>query len=85
MNVGKTVFSQIMDYLPIKAFRACVQKYHGHHKVKTFSCLETNVMSACFLVFRPSIFATMTPPVPPPKITTFDFSLLIKSTPKKRV
>lgn len=40
MNQGKLVFSQIMDHLPIKAFRRCVNKYRGNHKVKDFSCLD---------------------------------------------
>jgi transposase len=56
MNVGKTIFSQIMDYLPIKAFRACVKKYHGHHKVKTFSCLDQfYTMAFAQFTFRESL------------------------------
>jgi len=38
MNTGKTVFSQIMDYLPLHEFRHCVKHYRGDYKVKTFSC-----------------------------------------------
>jgi len=38
MNTGKTVFSQIMDYLPLHEFRHCVKRYRGDYKVKTFSC-----------------------------------------------
>ncbi|MBD3383374.1 DUF4372 domain-containing protein, partial [candidate division KSB1 bacterium] len=37
---GKFVFSQIMDYLPLKFFRKFVKKYKGEHKVKSFSCLD---------------------------------------------
>jgi hypothetical protein len=40
MNTGKTVFSQIMDYLPLHEFRKCVKRYHGHYKVQSFSCLD---------------------------------------------
>jgi hypothetical protein len=40
MNAGKTVFSQIMALLPMKHFHRCVDRYHGHHKVKDFSCLD---------------------------------------------
>jgi hypothetical protein len=40
MNKGRTIFSQLMDYLPLKAFHRCVKKYRGHHKVKRFSCLD---------------------------------------------
>jgi hypothetical protein len=40
MNTGKIIFSQVMDYLPMHTFRRCVQKYNGHYKVKSFSCLD---------------------------------------------
>lgn len=40
MNSGKTVFAQLMDYLPMWQFHACVERYNGEHKVKSFSCLD---------------------------------------------
>lgn len=40
MYEGKTVFSQIMEYLPLNVFHRCVKKYRGEHKVKSFSCLD---------------------------------------------
>ncbi|MCJ7617992.1 MAG: IS4 family transposase [Desulfobacterales bacterium] len=40
MNQGKTVFSQIMEYVPMHAFRRCVKKYQGNYKVISFSCLD---------------------------------------------
>src|SRR3989338_7607344 len=40
MNTGQIVFSQITDHLPLYQFHQCVQKYHGHYKVQTFSCLD---------------------------------------------
>jgi len=40
MNTGRTVFSQIMDYLPLQEFRKCVERYRGNYKVKSFSCLD---------------------------------------------
>ena len=40
MNDGRTVFSQIMALLPLKQFHRCVERYHGDHNVKTFSCLD---------------------------------------------
>ena len=56
MNICKTIFSQLMDYLPIKAFRHCVEKYNGNHKVKTFSCLDQiYTMSFAQLTFRESL------------------------------
>lgn len=39
MNAGKTVFAQVMEYLPLPAFRKCVQRYRGNYKGKTFSSL----------------------------------------------
>ena len=40
MNVGRTVFSQVVDFLPLQEFRKCVKRYRGDHKIKTFSCLD---------------------------------------------
>jgi len=56
MNKDRTIFSQLMDYLPLKAFHRCVKKYHGHHKVKTFSCLDQfYTMAFAQLTFRESL------------------------------
>ncbi len=40
MNAGRTIFSQLMDFLPHDNFHQCVQRYNGNHKIKTFSCLD---------------------------------------------
>ena len=40
MNNGRTVFSQIMDFLPMREFHKCVKRYHGNYKVQTFSCMD---------------------------------------------
>ena len=40
MYSGRTVFSQVMDGLPLNEFRNCVDRYGGDHKVKSFSCLD---------------------------------------------
>lgn len=40
MNVGKTLFSQLMEFLPMHEFRRCVRRYRGHYRVKRFSCLD---------------------------------------------
>jgi transposase len=40
MNSGKTVFSQVMDFLPSYEFRLCVERYQGNYKVKSFSCWD---------------------------------------------
>ena len=40
MNNGRTVFSQLIEYLPNKEFRKCVGRYRGDHYVKKFSCWD---------------------------------------------
>lgn len=40
MNSGRTIFAQIMDYLPAYEFRQCVERYAGNYKVKSFSCWD---------------------------------------------
>ncbi len=40
MYTGRTVFSQIMDALPMNEFRCCVDRYSGDYKVQSFSCLD---------------------------------------------
>src|SRR4030042_379115 len=40
MHAGRTVFSQLLDFLPQKQFDRCVQRYHGNHRTKTFSCFD---------------------------------------------
>lgn len=40
MNTPPTVFSQMMDFLPLHEFRKCVRRYRGDYKVKSFSCFD---------------------------------------------
>jgi len=40
MYTGKTIFSQVMDFLPMYEFRKCVQRYKGNGHTQTFSCLD---------------------------------------------
>jgi len=40
MYIGKIVFSQVMDHLPMKIFHRCVKRYDGDHKIKSFTCLD---------------------------------------------
>jgi len=56
MNTGKTVFSQIMDFLPLYEFRKCVKRYRGNYKVKSFSCLDQFLcMAFAQLTYRESL------------------------------
>lgn len=40
MNTGRTIFSQVMDYLPLRRFKTCVDRYNGDKGIKTLSCLD---------------------------------------------
>jgi hypothetical protein len=56
MNLGRTVFSQLVDLLPIYQFRLCVDRYHGNRYVKDFSCWD-QFLSLAFaqLTYRESL------------------------------
>lgn len=56
MNTGKTIFAQIMDFLPLHEFRKCVKRYRGNYKVQKFSCYEQFLcMAFAQLTFRESL------------------------------
>jgi hypothetical protein len=56
MNTGRTVFAQILDFLPKHQFRRCVQRYHGNHRVKSFSCFDQYLsMAFAQLTYRESL------------------------------
>jgi hypothetical protein len=56
MNLGKLVFAQLTQHLPLTTFRRCVARYGGEHKVKTFSCLEQYLcMAFAQLTYRESL------------------------------
>ncbi len=56
MNTGRTVFSQLMDFLPLYEFDKCVARYRGHYKVKSFSCRDQFLcMTFAQLTFRESL------------------------------
>ena len=56
MNTERTIFSQIMDYLPLHEFRKCVKHYRGHYKVQSFSCLDQFLcMAFAQLTYRESL------------------------------
>src|SRR6266446_6144458 len=56
MNLGRTVFSQLVDLLPTRQFQLCVDRYHGHRYVKDFSCWD-QFLSLAFaqLTYRESL------------------------------
>jgi len=56
MYTGKLIFSQVTDFLPMHSFRQCVERYQGHHKVKSFSCLDQYLcMVFAQLTYRESL------------------------------
>ena len=56
MNSGRTIFSQIMDYLPAYEFRQCVERYSGNYKIKSFSCWDQFLsMAFAQLTYRESL------------------------------
>jgi len=56
MNSGKTIFSQLMDFLSPYDFRQCVQRYNGNFKIKSFSCWDQFLcMAFAQLTFRESL------------------------------
>ena len=56
MNTGRTIFSQVMDYVPMHEFDRCVERYHGTYKVKDFSCWDHFLcMAFAQLTYRESL------------------------------
>ena len=56
MNAGKTVFAQLMDWLPKYDFAQCVKRYNGDFHVRTLSCYEQFLILAfAQLTYRESL------------------------------
>ena len=56
MFVGKFVFAQLMDFLPLHTFRRCVARYPSNYPTKTFSHLDQYLsMTFAQLTFRESL------------------------------
>lgn len=56
MNNGKTVFAQIMEFLPQYQFQKCVDKYSGDGRIRSFSCLDQYYcMAFAQLTYRESL------------------------------
>src|SRR5882724_4728650 len=56
MNSGKSIFAQLMDFLPSKSFQRCVKRYQGDYKLKTFSCWDQFLcMTFAQLTYRESL------------------------------
>ena len=56
MNLGRTVFSQLMDLLLHAELRRCVARYRGDFNIQTFSCLDQFLcMAFAQLSYRESL------------------------------
>lgn len=56
MNVGKTLFAQLLDFLPWSTFARLVERYGGDHRARTLTCAEQyRAMAFAQLTFRESL------------------------------
>jgi hypothetical protein len=56
MYSGPLVFTQIMDFMPLKTFQRCVTRYQGNFSVKHFTCMDQfRTMSFAQLAYRESL------------------------------
>jgi hypothetical protein len=56
MNEGRTVFAQLLDFLPKYEFDKCVTRYHGNHRVRKFPAYEQFlVLAFAQLTWRESL------------------------------
>lgn len=56
MNHGRTVFSQLIAFLPDREFRRCVSRYGGDSRLREFSCWDQYLaMAFAQLTYRESL------------------------------
>src|SRR5256886_3615265 len=56
MNTGRTVFSQLMDYLSTYEFEKCVNRYSGDYRSRSLSCRDQFLaMAFAQLTYRESL------------------------------
>jgi len=56
MYTGKSIFSQVMEFLPLQIFRRCVAKYRGNFKIRKFTCLDQLLcMAFAQITYRESL------------------------------
>ena len=56
MNIGKTLFAQLMDFLPWTTFTRIVERHGGDRYVKSLTCAEQfRVMAFAQLTYRESL------------------------------
>jgi len=56
MNHGRTVFAQLIGFLPDRDFRRCVARYNGDSRLREFSCWDQYLtMAFAQLTYRESL------------------------------
>jgi hypothetical protein len=56
MNVGKTLFAQVMEFVPWKTFGRIIERHHGDAGVRTLGCADLfRVMAFAQLTWRESL------------------------------
>jgi hypothetical protein len=56
MNEGRTIFSQLISFLPDREFRRCVERYRGDSRLRGLSCWEQFLaMAFAQLTYRESL------------------------------
>ena len=56
MYLGKTLFAQVMEFLPWKTFHRIVDRYADDHRIRTLSCAEQfRIMAFAQLTYRESL------------------------------
>ncbi|MCA3176354.1 MAG: DUF4372 domain-containing protein [Burkholderiales bacterium] len=56
MNVGKTLFAQVMEFVPWKNFGRIIERHHGDAGVRTLGCADLfRVLAFAQLTWRESL------------------------------
>jgi hypothetical protein len=56
MYSGPLVFTQVMDFMPLKTFQRYVERHQGNFSVKNFTCLDQfRIMAFAQLTYRESL------------------------------
>ena len=60
MHKGRIILSQVLDFLPRKQFRKCVNRYQGNYRTRSFTCYDQFLcMAFAQLAYRESLRDTV--------------------------
>ena len=57
MNAGKSIFSQLTEFLPAPEFHQCVARYQGDYKLQSFSCWDQFLCMSAASVLEPVLLS----------------------------